>query len=107
MPLVQLITDQRAVTAAGTPEQIYEGPPLEVVVVNIRAKQGNAGDIYITNNTLRASASTEGDILAPGESIQYKVKELGIDCFLDLSDIWIDAANSGDAISYSAFKEVY
>lgn len=107
MPLVKVLTDQRAVTAAGTPEQVYEGPPLEVPVVNIRAKTGNAGDIYITNNTLRASASTEGDILAPGESIKYSAKELGIDCFLDLSEFWIDAANSGDGISYSAFKEVY
>lgn len=106
MPLIKIVTDQRAVTAAGTPEQIYEGAPLEVVIINIRAKKGNAGDIYIAMEKDRANASTEGDILAPGESIEYNVRELGIDCFLDLAEIWIDAANSGDAISFSAFKVV-
>lgn len=106
MPLIEIVTDQRAVTAAGTPEQIYEGPPLEVVVINIYAKETNAGLIYMGTNTNRASLSTEGDQLPPGKSIKYDVRELGIDAFLDLSQIWIDAANSGDAITYSAFKVV-
>lgn len=106
MPLVEVVTDQRVVTAAGTPEQIYEGIPLEVVEINIYAKSTNAGNIYITTNTNRASASTEGDVLPPGKSIQYNVRELGIDAFLDLAQIWIDADTSGDAVTYSAFKVV-
>lgn len=106
MPLIKIVTDQRAVTAAGTPEQIYEGPPLEVVVISIRAKEDNTGNIYVTTNTNRASASTEGDILGAGESVEYDVRELGLDAFLDLSEIWIDADDSGDGVSYSAFKVV-
>jgi hypothetical protein len=106
MPLIEVVTDQRAVTLAGTPEQIYEGIPLEVVVINIRAEADNTGNIYITTNTNRDSASSEGDILQPGENIEYDVRELGFDAFLDLSQIWIDADTSGDGVSYSAFKRV-
>lgn len=106
----QLVTGQRAVTAAGTPEAIMETTkPVEARVksVSIRAKTGNAGDVYIINQTDRASASTVGDILAPGETITYEVtdKQWEEGKAINLTSIWVDAANSGDAISYSAERE--
>lgn len=75
--------------------------------VSIRAKTGNAGDIYITNSEDKGSASTVGDILAPGESIDYEVtiEEWIAGKAINLTQIWIDAANSGDEISFSAERE--
>ena len=106
---IRLLTGQRAVTAAGTPEKIKEAPEFvenKVITIIITAKYGNAGDIYITNTKDRANASTVGEILPPGASIEYNVRKIGLDAYLNLAEIWIDAATSGDGISYSAFEVV-
>ena len=103
---IGIITAQRAVTAAGTPEKLKEAPEWEhskMISVKIRAKTGNAGDIYITNETDRASASTVGEVLAAGEFIVLDVHDFP-DAYLNLSKIWIDAATSGDGISLTAFE---
>ena len=108
MPELELKTAQRAVTAAGTPEQIKETPEdveNKAVIINIRAKRDNTGNIYITRQRDRDSASTSGDILAAGESIEYNMTKLGNfigEYWVDLAKLWIDAANDGDEISYSA-----
>lgn len=106
----KLVTGQRAVTAAGTPEAIMEATKTveaRVKSVSLRAKTGNAGDIYITNSQDRGSASTVGDILAPGESIVYEVtfREWVRGKTINLTKFWIDAATSGDGISFSAERE--
>lgn len=106
---IKILTDQRAVTAAGTPEQIQEtggGVDTKVIAIRVRAKTGNAGDVYVTYEDLRASASTDGDILAPGEVWTLDVSQLGFDAYVDLSRVWIDAANNGDAVSYTAVRVI-
>ena len=108
MPELKILTAQRAVTAAGTAERLKETPEFHknlVIAIRIRAKTGNAGDIYITSTDQRASASTVGDILAPGEVYVLDVHDF-YDGYLDLAEIWIDAATSGDGISYTAFEVI-
>jgi len=108
MPEIRILTAQRAVTAAGTPEKIKEASEFhknKVIAIRIRAKVSNAGDIYITSTDQRASASSAGDILAPGEVHPIDVHDF-VDGYLDLAEIWIDAANSGDGISYMAIEVI-
>jgi len=103
---IRIITAQRAVSAAGTPEKIKEAPEWQkakVISVRIRAKTGNAGAIYITNETDKALASTVGDILAPGEVYLLDVHDI-LDAYLNLSKIYIDAATTGDGISLTAIE---
>jgi len=105
---IRLITAQRAVTAAGTPEKIKEAVESvqnQVISIKIRAKTGNAGDIYLTYGDQRAAASTTGDILAPGEVSILDVHNI-YDGYLDLSKIWIDSSVNGDGISYTAFEVI-
>lgn len=108
MPEMEILTAQRAVTAAGTPEKIKEAPEFhknKVICISIRAKTGNAGDIYVTNAVERANASTVGHILAPGEVHVIDVSVI-LDAYIDLSKIWIDASDSGNGISYIAFEVI-
>lgn len=102
-----ILTDQRAVTASGTPEKLQETAKTEnkVIAVRIRAKTGNAGDVYITNERNRDSASTEGDIIAPGELYIIDVSTI-LGAYIDLNKLWIDAANSGDGVSYTAIEAI-
>lgn len=105
---IGIITGQRVVSASGTPEKLKEEPEWEhskVIVVRIRAQTGNAGNIFITNETDKASASSVGDILAPGELYILDVHDI-IDAHLNLSKLWIDAANSGDGVTYTAFEAI-
>lgn len=104
---IGLITAQRAVTAAGTPEKIKEAPEefqSKVISVTLRAHTGNAGFIYVAYNKIAASAAF-GYVLAAGETLTLDVHDI-IDGFLDLSKIWIDAATSGDGISYIAVEVI-
>lgn len=108
MHKIALLTGQREVTAAGTPEKIkeaYESEKNKVIVFMLRTKTGNAGDIYITYGEQRAVASTTGDIRGPGELWIMDVSQI-LDAYIDLSKIWIDAATNGDGISYSAIEVV-
>lgn len=108
MPELKILTAQRAVTAAGSPEKLKEAPEYtqnRVIAIRIRALAGNAGDIYITNEDQRATAATTGDILAPGEVYVLDVSQFA-DAWLDLAKIWIDAANNGDGVSYTAFEVI-
>lgn len=108
MPEIEILTAQRVVTAAGTPEKIKEAPEFvdnQVIAVEIVAEHDNVGVIYLVNEANRANASTVGRIIPPGVSVWLDVHDF-YDGFLDLSKIWIDAANSGDGISYTAFKVI-
>ena len=98
---IKITTAQRAVTAAGTPEKIKEAPEQtdnKAVSVAIRALETNVGNVYLAFDENRASASTVGYILAPGEVINLNVIDLGFDAFIDLSHVWIDADTSANAI---------
>lgn len=108
MKELKLVTDQRAVTAAGTPERLNEETnkyKALIISITIRANVGNAGDVYVTPLDLKATASTDGYILAPGETLTLDVSQF-LDAYLDLQNIWIDAANNGDAVSYVAFEVI-
>lgn len=59
------------------------------VSVTITALVGNAGIIYVGSS---AVTSANGHQLTPGSSVALDINSL--------SAVWIDAANSGDAITY-------
>jgi len=101
------ITNQRLVTAAGTPEKLKEAPQWQtskVISVTIRAHTANAGNVYLGFSNAITFA-TDGFLLAPGETITLDVHDF-LDGYIDLSQIWIDAANSADGISYVAFEVI-
>jgi len=105
---IKIITNQRAVTAAGTPEKIKEAPEYHkawVISITIRAKTGNAGVIYVCHWDDRATITTEGHILSAGEIMILDVHDI-YDGYIDLSKIAIDAGTSGDGISYYGFEVV-
>lgn len=108
MPPIDPIFAQRAVTAAGTPERIKEGPEQsdsKVIAIHITTNLGNAGAVYVTDNTNRASASTVSKVLNPGDVLDIDVSSI-LDAWIDLSELWIDAANSGDGINYIAVRVI-
>lgn len=111
---IQIASQQRAVTAAGTPKKIREATEYlhnKVVSISIRAGAGNTGNIYIANEEITAAGAitTSGDILAPGERLTLDVSHLGpapdgsVLCF-NLNKIWIDADTSGNTISYTCIE---
>jgi len=105
---IRLITAQRAVTAAGTPEKLKEAPEFQqerFISITIRAKTGNAGFIYVCHWDDRATITTEGHVLSPGETMPLDVHDI-YDGYIDLSKIAIDAGTSGDGISYYGFEVV-
>jgi len=102
---IKCFTNQRLVTAAGTPEKIKEAPEFQqnkVISVTIRAHTANAGNVYLGFGN-EITFATDGFLLAPGETITLDVHDF-LDGYLDLAKIWIDAANSADGISYIAFE---
>lgn len=105
---LKIITDQRAVTAAGTPERLNEETSqyrAKVISVTIRALTGNAGNIYVAGPAERTTTTTDGYILAPGETLTLDVSKY-LDAYIDLQNIWIDAATSGDGVCYVAFEVI-
>lgn len=108
MPELNIITDQRAVTAAATPERINEETnenAAKVISIIIRANTGNAGVIYVAGPQQKATITTDGYILSPGETLTLDVSQI-YDAYLNLQKIWIDAANNGDGITYTAFEVI-
>lgn len=104
---IRLITAQRVVTTAATPEKIKEAPEdreAKVISITIRAHTGNGGIILISYGNPSASAAF-GYILAAGEVLTLDVHDI-YDGYLDLSKIWIDTDTDGDGISYIAFEVV-
>ncbi len=93
------------VTTAGDAEALMEATKFELARVysfKVRARLTNTGLIYIGNSTVD---DTTGDILSPGESIWYETIEFGLDRYLNLTQIFIDADISGEGISFTALRE--
>lgn len=111
MPETKIITAQRVVTTAGTPEKIKEAPEYvnsQVIAVEFRAHTTNTGNIFITYEAPSgdpANASTVGRILAAGEVFPIDMHDFK-DMYIDLSKIWFDAAVSGEGLSYAAVKVI-
>ena len=107
MPEIKILTAQRVVTTATTPEKIKEDPEFQkskVISILIRAHTGNAGVIYVSYEQSAASAAF-GGILAAGETLTLDVHDF-YDGYIDLSKVWIDSSIDGDGISYVAFEVI-
>lgn len=103
---MRLYVDNRAVTAAGTPERLNEEANAYrryVLSVTIRALTTNAGNIYVAGRQDRATITTDGFILSAGETLTLDVSQF-FDEQIDLQDIWIDADVNGDAVCFVAFE---
>jgi hypothetical protein len=89
----------KAVTAAGTPERLI-GSTTKVESVEIFARKApgtaNTGAIYIG---ISASGGANYRVLAPDESFSISAPA---GKKIDLNTIYIDAANSADAVAYTA-----
>lgn len=60
-----------------------------VSIVTIKANSANVGAVYVGDSSV---TSTTGLVLSAGESVDVKID--------DINKIYIDAANSGDGVSY-------
>jgi hypothetical protein len=85
-------TTQKNVAAAGTPVQLAADYPIPVgIKTTIKAKLGNAGDIYLGGNSADAHKdSTSHYTLSAGNSVTLNIK--------NLNEVWIDAASSADGV---------
>lgn len=100
-------TDQRLVTAAGTPERLLEaGVSFQnrIVAITIRALTDNAANIYLGNSPTEAlSTNLNAYILAPGETISLDVHDYK-NAHIDLSDLWIDSTVNDDGVCIIYFE---
>jgi hypothetical protein len=103
---IKLKMCRKTVTAAGTPEALVAGSRDVWLckAIRIRAYMTNTGNIYIGGDN-QVSATDYSDILAPGEVWTAKVEDLGKFCYINMTQIWLDADVSGDGISYTALVE--
>lgn len=80
------------VTTAATPVALAASTACRVVW--IKAKSDNTGVVaWGWSNTVRASGTVIGDQLEPGEKVAVAVTNLSL--------LWIDAAVSGDGVTYT------
>lgn len=83
---------QETVGTAGTSVQLNSGNTITTASggeLTIRANTGNAGDVFVGDSDV---SSTNGFELGAGETVTLSVA--------DVSDIYVDAANNGDGISW-------
>lgn len=100
-------TCRRSVAAAGTPEPFETGVPAFYVVksVTVRAGASNTGNIYLGDSN-RVSSTDYSYILAPGETVTLNATELGVEFYIFLTQLWIDADTSGNALSFIAVTDM-
>lgn len=82
-----VLNGQTTVTTAGT--RVVLGAGTLTTGVIVRAKDVNAGYIYLGNSTV---TSANGMILLPGESTSVAID--------NLNKLFIDSASNGDGVSY-------
>jgi len=91
----------KAVAAAGTAVQLTATTTL-VRSVEIHARKNkttaNTGDVYVG---FAGGSGNQNRVLAPGDPFTITAID---EEMIDLSQIWIDAANNGDAVTWSAVK---
>jgi hypothetical protein len=88
-PASVLITGQKTVAAAGTPERLHDSQILEAGVY-VKALAGNGGNILILNDP----GASSGYVLDAGESVFIEID--------DLAKIWLDTDNATDGVSFLA-----
>lgn len=79
------------VASAGTAVALSDTAQALAAGVQVRAHIGNTGLIYVGGDTV---AAANGYRLAQGESVFL--------CVADLADVYVDAAENGDAVSFLA-----
>lgn len=79
---------QQTVESAGTPVQLI-ATSTPILSVTIKALDDNAGNIYVGGASVSA---TTGYVLGAGDAVSLDVD--------DLSDVYIDAANDDDGVSF-------
>jgi len=85
------------VTTAGTEVQISNTAD-RVKSIGVRARRGNAGNVYLGTSTVTSSVGVE---LQPGEGAGI---EFGDGSVL-FSAFYVDAATNGDKLDYAAVVE--
>lgn len=100
-------TCHRSVQAAGTAELLEDGIPAFYCVktVTIRAMEANTGDMYLGDSN-RVSATDYSYHLAPGESVTLDATDLGPDYYIFMTQLWIDAATSGNELCFIAISDL-
>ena len=89
-----LKSGRQAVTTAGTAERLAEDP-FRVDRVDIFALDANADRVYVGDHAVSAVASNQqGAPLSAQEQLWFEN--------VDLADIWIDAAVSGEGVTWIA-----
>lgn len=89
------------VASAGTPVPLSASQIISPGC-SIRAKATNTGNVYVGGTNL--SSSTRAAELGPGDAIEIVGPQIGgTEEELDLAQIYVDAANSGDKVTVAYF----
>jgi hypothetical protein len=81
---------------AGTRVQVNNTPRM-VVSITFKARNGNAGSIYIGTSNV---SSTVGFELRGNESVTYTFPSRLMSC--PISDFWLDTTDNGDDVDVAA-----
>lgn len=100
MTTADLDQGTKAVTAAGTAERLTSANLVRSVELHARKNRttANTGNIYVG---VEGGSGLQYRVVEPGESFTISAGE---DEVFDLSGIWIDAATSADAVTWTALK---
>lgn len=91
----------KAVTAAGTRERLVAAS-LEVKNVTLQWHPSNVGNVYIGDASVAAGRGLILNASNPVAVLSVDEAEGDEDnIFIDLTDLWVDAANSGDKVKIS------
>ena len=94
--MADIISGQNAVASAGTAELVAAaGTKGEAFA--IKALPGNTGVVYIGNDGAGDVTSANGYALSAGDQVLVEATGRGM---IDLGDVWVDAATSGDGVSW-------
>lgn len=93
--LTDIVTGQKTVAAAGTPERVVATSTdiSDGVSIILKAKTANTGSITVGNSSANAlNTGTSHFRLAASESISFQIK--------DLRRVWIDATVNDDGVEF-------
>ena len=100
-----IIIAAKTVAVAGTAEPL-SASPAEYENIMIQASRNNIGLVYIGDSSVGAA---NGLALQPGELVSYAAdtsegdSDYGV---IDLTDVYVDADNSGDSVIIQSLSEV-
>ena len=89
-----IISSEKTVSSAGT--AVALSATQRVKSLTIRAKAGNAGQVYVGGSDV---SSTTNDGLDAGESVDFEAVN-----WLDMADVYIDVDTDGEGVDFYAVK---